>query len=400
MKLTLFAISCLGFSVVSCGDSDKKKAHAGPSPQRPGLDLVGVTGFKNTARSAGDVGAKFNEVGKSAANVQFNRAKNLEPDVHASPLSLAGVRAFLSGEGTRGLDMPRIPSNPGPSNPGDAQSTLPTLPTADNLTSGQDCGSQLKSLDLVYQGASTGLRTAAEALQSFDGTLPAGITRGAADDQFAVTYTVDLHALSNANGGDAHPQLVSLPPSRATGVVSAPGNQSGSMPGNVSGLALIGAGANDNAAVLSIGIDGSMGGEAGSGSFKGGFVAAAYVKEQLLNLSANGRVNASIKGENGAPVNSHATFESLIKLQAGNSPSIALSVSGSGNGMPNGSAMNATQDDHAMSAAIKIEKLAGDDVLVTYKLVVDAQNNDGKVTFTTNAQGQCVVKDSTVKAPQ
>lgn len=359
MKNMLLALSCVGIFTVSCGSKDDKGGSSGPNAEKPSLELVGASDFKNTAKSGKEVGAKFQEVGKSAAEVKFsqNSRKNSSGSNHENVLALTSVRSFLGDITIEDQDTP-----------GSAPSK-----NSFNLDAGSDCASSLKFLDQTFAETSNALVSAAKQLDEVDGAqLQDGITRNPPNDQYAVSFTIDLAKVKSEEGDQSN---------------------RGSM--NTTGQAQIGAGANDKMAVLAVGIDAAGSDESMSGTVKGGFVVSADNAQKLIRLAANAAANMNVQDQNGKTQNAHGTLTTDIRLQAGANPSIGFTLSGNGNAVPSKEGnMAVSNSDHSFGADFKIEKLANNDVAVTYKILQDGKTEGSKVTFTNDANGQCVVKGS------
>lgn len=361
-KNFLIALSCVGVFAVSCSKDDNDGGSSGPNVSRPGLDLVDVGDFKNTAKSGADVSAKFNQASTSTKAVSFGstRIRNAT-DTKSNILSLSSVQSFLSGSDFDG----------------ESETLKDEIPTAN------DCLSQLKTLDSVYKGAADGLKETANLLQKMDGELPDGIVRGAANDQYAVTYTIDLGKVT---------QEQTSSPNRRSGSIQTPPSTNA----KISGLAMIGAGANSTTAVLSVGIDATATGDDGSGSFKGGFAAAAHTDQKLLKFSTNANINAVGKDDSGKPETKRAAGTAKLVLQAGENPSVDLSVTGTSNVTAENGSVGLADHDQSVAASIKVQKLANNDVGVSYSITADAEEKKGELTLTTDLKtGTCTVKNST-----
>lgn len=397
MKNMLITLSCAGFFTVSCGSKDDDKS-SGPGVEQPGIGLVAPADFKNTAKNGQEVSAKLREAGTANASVHFSKTGTANSDrdtnsaaTQTNVLLSPRVLAFLGGDSNREFPSP---IEDGPRNGGF------------NLSENSSCDSELRSLDNVYAATASGLTAAATALEQLDAKdLPEGVTRAPANPQFAVSYSIDL---SKVNVETTSPTPDSKE-SRHLVFMNDHSRDSRHSSGSVSsdvkltGLAMIGAAANDTMAVLSIGLNAvATKPDSSQASMKGGFAVSADNRKKLLQLSATADINAQEKDESGQVANAHASLSTKLDLQAGAKPSVALTLDGKSNLQPaNGTTtqMTLTGEDHSVSAVIKIERLANADVAVNYALTVDAKKTETKVVLTNDASNRCVVK-STTAAPQ
>ena len=299
-----------------------------------------------------------------------------------------------------------------------------SLPRGEDVKEGGDCSSINSLISSVFEGAASGLRYTATSLEQFKGELPAGMTRGAPTEQFAVTYTIDLSQMK-VSASD-HPQtktpipddsgpvvsfpdgphaLVSIPTRPGPGHNGGTGDDSnhGTSPDAVttSGLVIIGAGANTDMAVLAMGMDASGSSKSGSGTVRAGFAASANQKDKVLKVNLNGNENMTQNAEGtNQTQNIHGTQNVDLTLQAGEKPFIDLGVSGTINGQPvEGGTLNLTAEDHTIAATVRVEAAENNGIKVTYSYTEDAKKTDGKLTMVTDENGQCVVKDSIMTGP-
>ncbi len=350
----LLALSCVGLFTVSCG-KDNDEGSSRPSVQQPSLDLINAGDFKNTAKNSSEVGAKFKEASNAVKSVDFG-SKGVrsvpakKTTASASILNTASVQSFLDNS-----RQTRI---------------------SDNMPKAEDCASQLKALDSVYQGAASGLQETASALQQFDGELPEGITRGAANEQFAVSYTLDLGKLS----ANAAAENAKNPASQQQ------------EPSNVSGLAQIGAGANATTAVISVGFNATASSKQGNAAGKGGFAASANTEQKLLKLTTNADINATDADKQ----NLRASLNSSFALQAGANPSINVILTAVTNVDASSDEVQISDKDHAVGIKVNMAKAANNEIEITYNLTADEKSQNGKLTLATDPVSKtCEVKNST-----
>lgn len=361
MKNMIVALSCVGFVTVACGKKDDSHP-SGPNAVQADLGLVGASDFKNTAKNGEEVSAKLKQAGDDTAKVTFAKTPRSNPPASESVsiLSSASVQAFLSDR-----------RNPFPDSTPRSNGSSQGKPLNLAPKTGSNCGDELNLLNSTYTNTAQTLRKAAEMLAELDSQeLGDGITRLPANDKFAVSYSIDLSKLkleSTDSTGRSQPLDVT-----------------------VGGLALIGAGANSTAAVLSTGVDASFADKNSTQTIKGGLVLSAETTQKLLKFGANADVSDTSKDGN-----AHGSFDAKMNLLAGNSPSISFELSGKSNLLPatdGSSKVTLDEKDHTFAAKYSIERLANNDVAVTYTLSLDGKNQDGKATLTSDAQGMCIVK--------
>jgi hypothetical protein len=373
MKTIVLTLTAVGMFTTSCNKDDKNSG--GPGVQIPDIGLVAPEGFKNTAKNGAEVASHLSTSSESTGKVSFGRPQNLPSPTPPTSLDRGDVSAFLAGDDTFGntpLSMPRV---------------------------GTDCGSSLNVLQSVYQTTSSTLRSAADALVQLDSSsLPDGVTREPASEQFAVSYAIDLSKMQQESSDERSGSLPSGSiPSGLT--LSAQPSQSA----NFSGLARVGAGANADVAIVGLGVNVAVTGERDNANGNGGFLVAAYTKEQKLKFNLNSALNAVVTDNQGQTHSSNATIGSNATLIAGSLPSVELSLKGNGNATLAGGDSSVSGDsrptiimdgkDHSIDANFKVEKLSNNDIKFTMAMTADGNTQKQDLILTSDENGNCVVKN-------
>ena len=360
MKNILIALGTIGLVTVSCGQKDDSKP-SGPSVQQPNLGLVDAGDFKNTAKNGQEVGVKLKQASADTGSVQFAKPTTPSSSQHKSILSSAAVQSFLAG-----------PSNqfPTPVTPGQSNQTQPSQDLKLAPTANSKCGDDLNFLNDTYTNTAKALKMAADQLtQAESRDLGEGVTRLPANDQFAVSYSIDLSKQKLQQQ-----------------------DQSGRMhdvDATLGGTALIGAGANDTMAILSTGVDATATGKDSTMTIKGGLVISTQSTQKLLKLGANADLSDTTKDGT-----ARGNFDAKMNLVAGTSPSISFEVNGKSNLTSDGTdTVKIDQKDHTFAAKYSIERLANTDVSMIYTVRLDSKDQTAKVILTTDANGACVVKN-------
>jgi hypothetical protein len=379
MKKSFIALSSLTMFAVGCHNDDDSHWHG---PQIPAINLVAPDGFKNTAKNATEVASHLTTAGKSIGEVKFGSSEqgtsNPPPSSNTNPITLLAsdeVSRFLSAEDR---------------NVGNGENSGTIYP---DLSVGADCGSSLNMLNEVYRGSSSVIKGIADELVKIDSSqLPEGVTKGASNDQFAVTLNVDLSKVKNqAQSSDSIPNNETIEPP-----VSSPGHSTPvATAGNFSGTAVIGAGASEDLAVLALGANGAGSNEQSDLNFDASFSVGVYSKEQKFKLNFGGNSNYTVK-DNGHSQSFNMNGSASATLAAGHSPYVLLSLTANGNGIVDPSTRQFKLDDkqHSTVANFKVQKGDNNGVLLTYDVTTDGgRQQSGSVAFVTDEMGRCVVKN-------
>lgn len=351
MKSVVVALMFSSVAFVSCS---KDEGGAGSGPTLPQMTLIDGD-FKNTAKSGTEVSTKLKQVATSAERTRMSDSVRRGTETPRIPrsqiLSSARVTSFL----TQPSDAPKV-----------------------TIKDGENCASQLDALNDVYSQGAQALRSAADTLSSLDtADLPDGVTRQGPDAQFAVSYLFDLTKL-DAQNTERQPE-----------------------DRRVTGLAKLGAGANSDSAILALAMNVSTQGKQGSGTINAASALAAYHATETLKLSSNGSASGTVVDDNGKGSPVTLSYDGLLAVQAGAKPSLAIEASAKGTGHVNAEgSIETSTETHDIAAKVKIEKVSSTDVAVTYNVMADGKTEAGQLTMTTDASGQCVVRETPAIAAQ
>lgn len=374
MKLSVLIITTLGVTLNACKKDTSD--NNGPGVSIPNIGLVAPSDYKNTAKNGTDVGRQLTKTSESLQGTDFasgGGTKMTGPLPSSTTQTIASldsleVNNFLAGD------------DQGATSAKDAVIALPQP--------GGNCADSLGFLNGVYQSSALALNQTATTLAQLDAqNLPKGIIREPVSEQFAVAYTIDLSAMESPTNATRQPGLTGPWQMKSTG-----------------GIARIGAGANEQVAVVGLGFSSAMESQVFAGSTRGELSIAAIAAEKALKLNLSTNVNLISKDENQR--NGESTGTSSILLVSGDNPSVQLTIAGSGTLVPQFRQLSGEETVLAFpdaapqfSANLKIEKVAGNRIRIVLKTHAESSPSDTQVIeLTTDEMGQCVVKDSELSA--